>query len=81
MDTDVCGYNARHQLENVPAVTTIDGGAVAGLVPACQECADLYSRAARGSASDAAITRTQADADRAERDRRAALRHQERDGE
>jgi hypothetical protein len=81
MDTEVCRYNADHQAQHVPAVTTIDGGAVAGLVPACQECADLYSRAARRSPADAAITRTQADADRTERNRQAALRHQERDGQ
>jgi hypothetical protein len=43
----------------VPAVTTIDCGAVVGVVPACQECADTYARKARGtgrsaeSASDA----------------------------
>ena len=41
MDSETCRYDARHQSEHVPAVTTIDGGAVAGLVPACQECADL----------------------------------------
>jgi hypothetical protein len=59
MDTETCRYDAGHQSQNVPAVTTIDGGAVAGLVPACQECAD---------------------ADRAERIHRIALR-QERNGE
>lgn len=59
MDTETCRYDAGHQAQNVPAVTTIDGGAVAGLVPACQECAD---------------------ADRRERDHRAALR-QGRNGE
>jgi hypothetical protein len=78
MDTETCRYNAGHQSQNVPAVTTIDGGAVAGLVPVCQECADLYVRVARGSASDAAITKSQADADRVERNRQAALRQQER---
>ena len=80
MDTEVCRYNPGHQSQNVPAVTTIDGGAVAGLVPACQECADLYGQVARRPASDAAITKSQADADRVERNRRAALRHQERNG-
>ncbi len=40
MDSETCRYDARHQSQHVPAVTTIDGGAVAGLVPACQECAD-----------------------------------------
>ena len=81
MDTEVCRYNAGHQAQPVPAVTAIDGGAVAGLVPACQECADLHGRVARGSAADAAITKEQADADRAERNRRATLRHQERNGQ
>jgi hypothetical protein len=58
MDTEACRYDAGHQSQNVPAVATIDGGAVVGLVPACQECAD---------------------ADRGERNRRVALRQQERD--
>jgi len=81
MATETCRYNAGHQSQNVPAVTAIDGGAVAGLVPACQECADLNGRVVRRSASDAEITRTQADADRAERNRQGALRHQERNGD
>jgi hypothetical protein len=59
MDTEVCRYGTDHQSEGVPAVTTIDCGAVTGVVPACQECADAYARKARGtgqspaSASDA----------------------------
>jgi hypothetical protein len=59
METEVCRYGDHHQSDGVPAVTTIDCGAVAGVVPACQECADAYARKARGtgqspaSASDA----------------------------
>ena len=49
MDTQVCRHSARHQSEGVPAVTTIDCGAVVGVVPACQECADLFARKARGA--------------------------------
>ena len=29
MDSETCRYDARHQSQHVPAVTTIDGGAVA----------------------------------------------------
>jgi hypothetical protein len=40
---EVCGYSARHAMEGVPAVTTIDCGRV-GIVAACQACADFYER-------------------------------------
>jgi hypothetical protein len=79
MDSETCRYDARHQSQHVPAVTTIDGGAVAGMVPACQECADRNGQVARRRASDAAITKVQADADRTERNRQAALRQQRND--
>jgi hypothetical protein len=54
MDTEVCRYGTHDGPERVPAVTTIDCGAVAGVVPACQECADAYARKARGTGQSAA---------------------------
>jgi hypothetical protein len=54
MGTEICRYGAHHRSERVPAVTTIDCGAVAGVVPACQECADAYARKARGTGQSAA---------------------------
>lgn len=37
---NVCEYRARHTIDGIPAVTTIDCGQVLGQVPACQECVD-----------------------------------------
>jgi hypothetical protein len=54
MDTEVCRYGTQHGSERVPAVTTIDCGAVDGVVPACQDCADAYARRTRGTGQSAA---------------------------
>jgi hypothetical protein len=49
MDTEVCRYGTHDRSERVPAVTTIDCGAVDGVLPACQACADAYARRTRGT--------------------------------
>lgn len=42
-DLGVCMYSAAHAMEEVPAVTVIDCGAV-GPVAACRKCAEFYER-------------------------------------
>jgi hypothetical protein len=45
---EVCQYSAAHKMAGVPATTEIDCGAVVGVVPSCQACADLYVRLGSG---------------------------------
>jgi hypothetical protein len=42
----VCCYSAAHTMSGVPSVTVIDCGPV-GMIPACQGCADFYTRNTR----------------------------------
>jgi hypothetical protein len=46
--SEVCRYSPQHTMDEVPATTVIDCGAV-GMVLACQACADFYARMASGT--------------------------------
>lgn len=57
----ICHYRARHTVDRVPAVTTIDCGPVLGPTPACQECVDVRDEEVRATLRAAMSKTTEED--------------------